>query len=1008
MKNMKKRHLLILCILLLLFLSVGYSFLSASLQVSGGLTLSSAKWEVTFDPSGGVVNPTSKEVWMGKPYGDLPSASLSGYYFEGWYTDIVGGEQIEKDTTYKTADNQTLFAHWSIKKMTLDFDANGGEIDASPLEVTYGLVYPILPVPMRYGYEFNGWFTTPGGGSPISHSVLVSKITDHTAYAHWTGKRYTITFDANGGSVGTPSKDVYYGSTYGELPTPVREGYDFVGWYTSSTGGVNKTANTTVSITDNETLYAKWVAKNYPIVYKQGIATGGTLPNNQNVPYNTVVTIGTNNMSKANTNLGTVTFNYNGNGQGNTTSTAYISYAPDGWSYSSEGGRDYPNNATFTYSITEGIELYPYFFATQHSASFPSPTRTGYSFVGWFTEASGGTQVTEYMGNANITLYAHWSPNQYTISYERGVATSGTIPSAQKVYYDSQVTLPSNNMSRANTNLGTVTFNYNGSGQGNTTSTAYTSYVADGWSHQKEGDSSLRNYTSGQTITFVSPSDFTLWPTFTATKHSAVFPNPTRTGYTFAGWYTSASGGDRVTSYTGSSNITLYAHWEAQKYTVTYNYSLNGGSSATKTSATVGYGSAIDLSPRATRTDYEFVGWNTDSNAKSGLSSLTMGTGAVTLYAIYKKTYTITLIDYNGTTKSTRYLYPVIYNRDYFYSIVLPELRNYSGWQVYGWASGTSRYDSVTQAGKSYSNSRNVTLYGRYSRQVTATGVSWNQQKYSQVCTVYKTNDEVIDCELALKTVTNPPGSGWTLYGWYTDTTYSNYCASVRDNMTCYAKWYKNVSLTVNNSAIGKENQYSYWSGDHGDALGGMADAYAHNNSIDKVAITQDKLIKYSTYGEYKFVGFSSSYKWTLGSYSGVYDPALSGTIYLQDSMTIYPVYYSEKQRFLDDLYLISFKRQIDASGWDTWMHTLNTMSKDAGMLEVMKRVVMSTEMAEKVGTTPTAHIRACYRAALGRAAEPSQVEINSHLSHYTSLESEFDEMINSSESIKFRNRYSW
>ena len=571
MKNMKKRHLLILCILLLLFLSVGYSFLSASLQVSGGLTLSSAKWEVTFDPSGGVVNPTSKEVWMGKPYGDLPSASLSGYYFEGWYTDIVGGDKIEKDTTYKTADNQTLFAHWSIKKMMLDFDANGGEIDASPLEVTYGLVYPVLPVPTRYGYEFNGWFTTPEGGSPISHSVLVSKITNHTAYAHWTGKRYKITFDANGGSVGTTSKDVYYGSPYGDLPTPEREGYDFAGWYTSVSGGVNKTANTTVSITDNETLYAKWVAKNYPIVYKQGIATGGTLPNNQNVPYNTVVTIGTNNMSKANKSLGTVTFNYNGNGQGNTTSTVYISYAPDGWSYSSEGGRDYPNNATFTYSITEGIELYPYFFATQHSASFPSPTRTGYSFVGWFTEASGGTQVTEYMGNANITLYAHWSPNQYTLRYNRGAATGGTLPGEQRVTFDTNVTIGTNNMSKANTNLGTVTFNYNGNGQGNTTSTAYTTYVPNGWT------AGTIHYSNGQNIPYTTASDFVLTADFTATNHSAVFPNSTRTGYTFMGWYTAANGGSQIDSYTGNADITVYAHWMPNRYTLYYKKGTSTG-----------------------------------------------------------------------------------------------------------------------------------------------------------------------------------------------------------------------------------------------------------------------------------------------------------------------------------------------------------------------------------------------------------------------------------------------
>ena len=75
--------------------------------------------------------------------------------------------------------------------------------------------------------------------------------------------------------------------------------------------------------------------------------------------------------------------------------------------------------------------------------------------------------------------------------------------------------------------------------------------------------------------------------------------------------------------------------WQINTYTVTYNYTENGGSSATKTSASVNYGSAIDLTPTATKSGYNFVGWNTNKNGTSKLSSLTMDAGNVTLYAIY-------------------------------------------------------------------------------------------------------------------------------------------------------------------------------------------------------------------------------------------------------------------------------------------------------------------------------------------------------------------------------------
>ena len=69
---------------------------------------------------------------------------------------------------------------------------------------------------------------------------------------------YTVTFDANGGTVGTASKTVTNGQTYGTLPTPTRSGYSFGGWYTAKSGGTQITSSTTVSLSANQTLYAHW------------------------------------------------------------------------------------------------------------------------------------------------------------------------------------------------------------------------------------------------------------------------------------------------------------------------------------------------------------------------------------------------------------------------------------------------------------------------------------------------------------------------------------------------------------------------------------------------------------------------------------------------------------------------------------------------------------------------------------------------------------------------------
>jgi len=87
----------------------------------------------------------------------------------------------------------------------------------------------------------------------------------HTLFASWILGDYTVYFDANGGSVSQQYKTVIYSKTYGELPTPTRTGYAFIGWYTAPSGGTQVTASTTVTATSDHTLYAQWTANTYTV-----------------------------------------------------------------------------------------------------------------------------------------------------------------------------------------------------------------------------------------------------------------------------------------------------------------------------------------------------------------------------------------------------------------------------------------------------------------------------------------------------------------------------------------------------------------------------------------------------------------------------------------------------------------------------------------------------------------------------------------------------------------------
>ena len=96
---------------------------------------------------------------------------------------------------------------------------------------------------------------------PSSFNYFVRHTKD-AGFISMTGtvQAYTVGFNPNGGAVSPTSKTVTYGEPYGTLPTPQREGYGFLGWYTAASGGSKITATSTVSITANQTLYAHWEA----------------------------------------------------------------------------------------------------------------------------------------------------------------------------------------------------------------------------------------------------------------------------------------------------------------------------------------------------------------------------------------------------------------------------------------------------------------------------------------------------------------------------------------------------------------------------------------------------------------------------------------------------------------------------------------------------------------------------------------------------------------------------
>ena len=196
----------------------------------------------------------------------VDKGSISGFDVDEDYwllesVNVAGGGTHTLRWTYKKDDsefagNDNSFVRdirWTVKQYKLAFNANGGTVTPEYAMVDYCKTYDTFPTPTWSGHTFNGWYTARSGGTKVTAPWKCTG--NKTIYAQWTAKQYTITFNANGGTVSPASQKVDYCATY-TLPTPTWSGHTFQGWYTAKTGGTKVTSP--AKCTGNATLYARW------------------------------------------------------------------------------------------------------------------------------------------------------------------------------------------------------------------------------------------------------------------------------------------------------------------------------------------------------------------------------------------------------------------------------------------------------------------------------------------------------------------------------------------------------------------------------------------------------------------------------------------------------------------------------------------------------------------------------------------------------------------------------
>jgi uncharacterized repeat protein (TIGR02543 family) len=579
-----------------------------------------AKWDalkytVTLDAHGGTgLNTTSFTIAKGEKYKvigqDVFSQTITrtGYTFDAWYTEPNGkGTKIEDNSTHDTASTQTLHANWipiSVK-MTLNYNYPSGVSGAptpSPIPVTYDQSYDkTLPTPTPltgtdYKYTFAGWYegaedkpvstTDPNGVTykEIKASDTIKSEKDFIIHARWT---YEVTLDPDGGTVTPEKATLTTGTAVGGLPTPKKDGYEFEGWFTDSNcTEVNKVTDESIANSANKTFYAKWEAKTY-----------------------------------------TVTLDPNGGELTDDKKTVTVTY-----------GVAYPN-----------------------LKSDNVPTYIGYEFTGWFTEKDGGTEVTnstKVTETGNHILYAHWKPRTYDVTLNYNVPTldpeyNPVVKKLSGIDIDAKLQgLPSKSQVPGYEYKDTKFTFYNWYTKDGAMVNSQTPLTPDMLNDKKDGvnlnarwEYGIKFYYNTGTSSSASRPNETV-NFITDTPYGNKLPTPTNTGKTLLGWFTAADNtGKQVSaSDTAKGDITeLYAHWTTSEYVVTLDD--NGGKFRDDQkirSHPYQYGDTYG--DFVTNTDYipdppaghAFIGWYTEKEGGTMLTSSTRFTESCTIFAHWK------------------------------------------------------------------------------------------------------------------------------------------------------------------------------------------------------------------------------------------------------------------------------------------------------------------------------------------------------------------------------------
>ncbi|MDD4493479.1 MAG: InlB B-repeat-containing protein, partial [Eubacteriales bacterium] len=234
--------------------------------VNGGTVRLYAVWTrviygITYHLNGGTNPPGSAEGYSITESIALPTPTLSGYTFAGWYDNEGLSGTAATGITIGSTGAKTFYAKWTPATYTITYQLNGGTASGNPLSYTINSNKITLINPTKTGADFVGWSGTGLTGMTNTYVTIPAGSTGNRSYtANWRSTTYSITYFNSSGSEITEgnSNPTQYSSDEEVVlqALNVRAGEVFAGWYTGQEGTGKQIKRIPAGSTGNITLYS--------------------------------------------------------------------------------------------------------------------------------------------------------------------------------------------------------------------------------------------------------------------------------------------------------------------------------------------------------------------------------------------------------------------------------------------------------------------------------------------------------------------------------------------------------------------------------------------------------------------------------------------------------------------------------------------------------------------------------------------------------------------------------